>query len=152
MKILFVCSGNICRSPTAEGLVKKLCNDAGLDCEFDSAGTHGLHTGEAPDPRAVKTAPENGVDISKIRARQVKPQDFETFDIIYAMDHGHMEALKAKKPTGAKARLRMYHPECDVPDPWYGDLSHFIRTYDIIQAGANHVVQDLKEAAGDKPD
>lgn len=145
MKILFVCSGNICRSPTAEGMVRKLCTELGItDCEIDSAGTHGLHAGEAPDHRAIAVARNNGFDISMLRARQVTVDDFDKFDIIYAMDNGHMQALKAKKPTGAHARLKMYHPERDVPDPWYGDESHFLETYDIICEGANTVLKDLQ--------
>lgn len=145
MKILFVCSGNICRSPTAEGMVRKLCIEHGiLDCEIDSAGTHGLHAGEAPDHRAIAVAHDNDIDISMLRARQVRDEDFDKFDIIYAMDAGHMQTLKARKPTGSHARLKMYHPDRDVPDPWYGDRKHFLETYDIIRQGANTVIKDLQ--------
>jgi len=149
MKILLVCSGNICRSPTAEGLLRQLCAEQGLACELDSAGTHGLHAGEAPDHRAVELARQKGIDISTLRARQVTADDFDDFDIIYAMDAGHMQALKAKKPTGAKAKLKMFYAAADVPDPWYGDMSHFIQTYDIIAEGAAQVIKDLKEASRD---
>ena len=145
MKILLVCSGNICRSPTAEGMLKKLCDDHGImNCEIDSAGMHGLHAGEAPDSRAVTVAREHGIDLTMLRARQVTADDFDRFDIIYAMDAGHMQALKAKKPTGAHARLKMFHPEMDVPDPWYGEMQHFHQTFDIISEGANSVLKDLK--------
>ena len=97
MKILFVCSGNICRSPTAEGLVKKLCNDAGLDCEFDSAGTHGLHAGEAPDPRATKTALREGgighYDQIEIAADIIGNPDFQICLIAF-VDIEHSVATK----------------------------------------------------------
>ncbi len=147
MKILFVCSGNICRSPTAEGLMRHLCESDGLvGNTFDSAGTHGLHAGEAPDHRAITLAKNKGIDISGLRARQVTADDFDRFDIIYAMDAGHMQHLKAKKPTGAHAQLKMYHPDYDVPDPWYGDERHFVKTWDIIREGADSVLKDLKNA------
>ena len=149
MKILLVCSGNICRSPTAEGLLTKLCADAGLDCTFDSAGMHGMHAGEAPDTRAIKMAKSHGIDISKQRARQIRDSDFDEFDIIYAMDSGHMQGLKAKRPTGAHAKLKMFDENMDVPDPWYGDMSHFEETYSIIESAAQKIVQDLKDKAHD---
>ena len=149
MKILLVCSGNICRSPTAEGLLTRLCADAGLDCTFDSAGMHGIHAGEAPDTRAIKMAKPYGIDISKQRARQIRSSDFDEFDIIYAMDSGHMQGLKAKKPTGAHAKLKMFAETQDVPDPWYGDMSHFQETYDIIETAAQNIVQDLKGMTDD---
>ncbi|MHC4816226.1 MAG: low molecular weight protein-tyrosine-phosphatase, partial [Planctomycetota bacterium] len=97
VKVLFVCTGNICRSPTAEGVLRKLVSDAGLGnrIEVDSAGTEGYHVGDPPDPRAIRTASRRGYDLSGLRARRVKRGDFERFDLLISMDRGHHERLLA---------------------------------------------------------
>src|SRR5947209_5968529 len=128
MKILFVCTGNICRSPTAEGVFRHLAAAAGLSdrVQVDSAGTHGYHVGEAPDARSCAAAAARGVDLSQLRARRVHLDDFETFDMILAMDREHLSRLEALRPNGARAEVELFldfHPKhkgADVPDPYYG--------------------------------
>ena len=101
MKVLFVCTANICRSPTAEGVFRKLVADSPLDgqIEIDSVGTHDYHVGEAPDPRAIKHAANRGYDLSASRARQIGPDDIERFDYVLAMDETNIKNLKANKKT-----------------------------------------------------
>ncbi|MAF97954.1 MAG: phosphotyrosine protein phosphatase, partial [Micavibrio sp.] len=91
--VLFVCTGNICRSPSADGILRHLANAKGLALRIDSCGTHGYHIGEPPDHRSIETARAKGVDLSSLRARKLAPQDFEAFDILFAMDQGHMRIL-----------------------------------------------------------
>src|SRR4051812_43030188 len=129
MRILFVCMGNICRSPTAEGVMRSLIREAGVEdrIEIDSAGTGGWHAGEPPDARAAEAAHRRGVTIEGA-ARQVVPEDFEAFDLIVAMDRENLRGLLAVAPDGeaaAKVRLlREFDPDAsgdlDVPDPYYG--------------------------------
>lgn len=144
MKILFVCTGNICRSPTAQGIMESLAARADVDITCDSAGTFDYHVGEAPDPRAVSRAACDRIDLSAQRARRVTVEDFERFDVIYAMDDGHMQALKAMRPTGARAKLQAFIQGRDVPDPWYGDENNFDETYMIIQQGAQNILDNIK--------
>lgn len=143
MKLLFVCTGNICRSPTAQGIVEDLILGAGLDITCDSAGTSGLHAGEPPDARAIKMAQKDGIELSNYRARQITAADYEIYDIIFAMDQGHYQAMKAQKPTGSKARLKLFNAGLDVPDPWYGTEDNFCETYDIIKQGAQQIFDTL---------
>lgn len=144
MKILFVCSGNICRSPTAEGIFKKRIADAGLDIICDSAGTNGYHVGDPPDHRAVAVGMERGIDISHLQSRRVDEDDFYNFDIIYAMDGGHLSQLNAIKPSDATARVIPYAEGIDVPDPWYGDKENFYETYDVIEREVDRIISELK--------
>ena len=124
MKILFVCTGNICRSPTAEGVFRDLATRAGLaeDVFADSAGTHGYHVGEPPDARSSAAAAERGFDLTSLRARRVAVSDFETFDLILAMDNEHLARLEAMRPNTARAEVKLYldfHPKHkgrDVPE------------------------------------
>lgn len=132
-RILFVCTGNICRSPTADGVARHMAAQQGLAnrFEFDSAGTHAYHSGEAPDPRAQKAAYSRGYDLSYLRARPVLPEDFELFDLILAMDKGHMTWLRRECPRHLHPRLEMFldysasHLGKDVPDPYYGTPAEF---------------------------
>jgi len=144
---LFVCTGNICRSPTAEGVFRHLAEQAGLGDRFavDSAGTTAGHVGEAPDDRAVRTAAARGVDLSALAARQVRASDFHDFDHIYAMDGGHLRRLKALAPDEGGARLAMFIAGVDVPDPWYGGTADFETAYDLIARGAADLLGGLKE-------
>ena len=110
MKILMVCTGNICRSPTAEGVFRKLLAENGLEkkVQTDSAGTHDYHVGERPDPRAREHARRRGYDISGLRARQVGQRDFEEFDLLLAMDRGHLKILKQLSPPHCRHKLRLF--------------------------------------------
>ncbi len=142
--LLFVCTGNICRSPTAEGVFRHLVAQAGLEGRIgaDSAGTHGYHIGEPPDPRTVKTAKARGVDLSGLRARKVALDDFYAFDHILAMDSGHLEQLRRLAPADATASLSLFldaAPDSglrDTPDPYYGDARGFEQVYDLCAQGA----------------
>ena len=136
--ILFVCLGNICRSPTAEAVFRGLAEGRGL--EIDSAGTSGWHDGGRSDPRASAEALKRGYDMSMIRSRQVCLQDFEQFDLIIAMDTQNLADLRAVQPAGSTARVELflnYAPEfgiTDVPDPYYED--NFEAVFDMIEAAS----------------
>lgn len=144
VKVLFVCTGNICRSPTAEGVFRHLVVQAGLDGRIgvDSAGTHGYHIGEPPDPRSQKAAKARGVDLSGLRARKVALEDFYEFDHILAMDDGHLAHLRRMAPADARAAVTLFlddAPDADVretPDPYYGDARGFERVLDLCEQGA----------------
>ena len=134
--MLFVCTGNICRSPLAEGLLVALAAEAGLAhaVEVDSAATHDYEVGDPPDPRAIAAAKRRGIDISGQRARQVTRADFAEFDLIVALDRGHRDILRRMAPKGSKARIRLlmeFAPgespkrQLDVPDPYYGEVEGF---------------------------
>lgn len=150
MKILFVCTGNICRSPTAEGVANRVFELAGLNAECDSAGTHGYHEGEAPDPRAQQAALQRGYDLSRQRARKVVPEDFSRFDLILAMDKGHQQLLLRACPEALRAKIRLfmtYAPESgtdEVPDPYYGGEAGFERVLDLCEAGAHGLALALR--------
>jgi protein-tyrosine phosphatase len=128
--VLFVCTGNICRSPTAEGVFRSLVDHAGLDdaVVVESAGTIAFHIGEPPDQRTQAAAAARGVDLSKQKARQIEAADFTRFDIIVAMDRSHHRELLGRAPDGSEDRIRLfmdYAPRNgirDVPDPYYGGI------------------------------
>jgi protein-tyrosine phosphatase len=143
MKILFVCTGNICRSPTAEGVFRHMVEEAGLGNTVvtDSAGTHGYHIGDPPDARSTKAAAGRGFDLSPLRARKVTAADFRDFDLILAMDQGHLAHLAALRPQDATAELKLFldfHPARgkDVPDPYYGGPEGFEQVLDMIEAAS----------------
>ncbi|KAF0114404.1 MAG: protein-tyrosine phosphatase [Rhodospirillaceae bacterium] len=158
-RVLFVCTGNICRSPTAEGLFRAAVRGAGLleRIEVDSAGIDDWHVGDGPDARAVAAARRRGIDISVLRARQVERADFSRFDLILAMDRGHLSALTRSCPRGSVDRLRLFlsfAPESgdgDIPDPYYGGPEGFERVLDMIEAGTKgllaHIRRHLATAA-----
>src|SRR5574337_626545 len=131
--VLFVCMGNICRSPTAEGVFRKLWAERApqLSLSVDSAGTHDYHLGQAPDARAIAAARERGIDIRRHRGRQVAAADFETFDYILAMDRGNLAELHAIQPRAARAELNLllayaaHGPMDEVPDPYFGGADGF---------------------------
>lgn len=149
LSFLFVCTGNICRSPTAEAVfrskIKGLCPD--YRGEIDSAGIEGYHIGEPPDARTREIAAQNGVDMKDLRARRVSRADFETYDYIYAMDRGHFRALKAMQREGDRAQVEMYlaaHPLAaggDVPDPYYGSRQDFIDVFELVDEGADIILK-----------
>ena len=138
--VLFVCTGNICRSPTAEGMLRHLLQKEGLShIRVDSAGTHGWHSGEHPDYRAVAAAKERGYDISDLRSRALKPEDFEEFELMIAMDEGHYAALERLKPAHARVEIKFHSDFAtnpvwkDVPDPYYGGAQGFENVLDILE-------------------
>lgn len=146
MRILFVCTGNICRSPTAEGVLRARAGRAGLaNWLVDSAGTHGYHVGEPPDPRATEAAARRGYDISELRARKVRPRDYEEFDLLLAMDQGHLRLLENRCPPLNLSRLRRFL-ERDVPDPYYGSAGGFDEVLDLIEAGCDRLLDELQSA------
>lgn len=152
VKVLFVCMGNICRSPTAEGVFTKKVKDRGLDehFELDSAGTHAYHVGEPPDPRADKSAAKRGVSISHLRARKVNSEDFSEFDFVLAMDKHNYQILEELCPEDLQYRLSLFMnhaPHLDVaevPDPYYGGSQGFERVLDLIEAASDGLL-DLIE-------
>ncbi len=151
-KILFVCLGNICRSPMAEGVFRHIAELEGLggQVEVDSAGTGAWHVGAPPDPRAQNATARRGIDISMLRGRQVKPHDFERFDLILAMDaENHANLLRMAPPEHAhKVKMFLdYAPETgqrEVPDPYFGHSDGFNRVLDLVEAAARGLAQSLK--------
>lgn len=151
--ILFVCTGNICRSPTAEGLLRAKATAAGVHVIADSAGTHGYHIGAHPDPRSRTAAAERGVQIGHLRARQVCADDFFAFDWILGLDRGHITHLTEMRPEGATARLALTMDFAkgavrglDVPDPYYGGPQDFEAVLDMLEFAVDGLVSHL--AAG----
>jgi protein-tyrosine phosphatase len=155
MRILFVCMGNICRSPTAEGVMRALVREAGLEdrVEIDSAGTGGWHAGEPPDARATEAAHRRGVALAGA-ARQIVPEDFERFDLIVAMDRENLRGLLAVAPDEEAAEkvrlLREFDPgaggDLDVPDPYYGGERGFETVLDHVQAACRGLLAELRAA------
>ena len=153
VSVLFVCMGNICRSPTAEGMFRKLHQELApeLDIHMDSAGTHAYHIGDPPDLRSQAAALERGVDISSLRGRQVGTQDFQDFDYIIAMDSDNLRRLQALRPKQARAELKLlleYAPKTsltDVPDPYYGGADGFERVLDLVEAGSSGLLDEIRK-------
>ena len=149
-RILFVCTGNICRSPTAEAVARHLVETAGLRgrIEVDSAGTQGYHAGEAPDPRTQKAAKLRGYDLSRLRARKLELRDFQEFDLLLAMDRRHLETLQRQCPEVYKPKLELFlpfggahHYGDEVPDPYYGGPKGFDLVLDMCEAAAQGVLR-----------
>jgi len=153
MRVLFVCTGNICRSPTAEAIFRKLVADAGMQDTItaDSAGTHGYHIGEPPDPRASAAAARRGYDMSGLRARKVARVDLDRFDLIVAMDRDHLAILSgmAQPATAHKLKLMMSYArrfkEQDVPDPYYGGPQDFERALDMLEDAGRGLLESLSK-------
>ncbi len=151
IRVLFVCLGNICRSPMAEGAFRHLAEQMGKDhlLEIDSAGTGAWHVGEPPDRRATATALQRGIDISQQRARKVKPDDFEHFDHIIAMDQENHLNLMRMAPPGHQHKIRLFlshapqQPEQEVPDPYYGGEQGFEHALDLVQAASRGLLNDI---------
>ncbi|MGK2742493.1 low molecular weight protein-tyrosine-phosphatase [Tepidicaulis sp. LMO-SS28] len=146
VRILFVCLGNICRSPTAEGVFARRAEAAGLDFEADSAGTGDWHIGKAPDPRAASAAKARGYEIAHLRARQVSRDDFSAFDYVLAMDRMNLAELQRLAPTRFKGTLRLFldfapdAPLREVPDPYYGGDDGFAEVLDLIEAASDGLI------------
>jgi len=153
INILFVCMGNICRSPSAEGFFIRALESSPIKNQVstDSAGTHGYHIGHTPDSRAVETALKFGVDISQLRARKVSLADFEAFDLIIAMDQSNFEDLQRLQPENSKAKLKMmmhYHPDArpnEVPDPYYGGMDGFNYMCELLESATSGLVKEVEE-------
>lgn len=151
MKILMVCTGNICRSPTAEVVFREFLKKNSLDkkVQVDSAGTHDYHVGETPDPRAVAHARRRGYDISGLRARQVAAADFESFDLLLAMDRGHLRVMERLCAPQHRHKLTLFLDfgglkEKEVPDPYYGGPEEFERLLDMAEAGSRGLVDHVR--------
>lgn len=156
IKVLFVCMGNICRSPTAQGVFESLITEASLAEHIlvDSAGTHAYHTGEPPDARASEAALRRGVDLSPQKARRVTPADFAEFDYVLAMDRSNIENLSTLcEPTHAQ-KLRLFldfAPDLgveEVPDPYYGGVTGFERVLDMIEEAAKGLLVEIRQQHG----
>ncbi len=146
MKFLFVCTGNICRSPTAEGIFSHLVNAADLSTQIktDGCGIQGWHVGNAPDNRSVEAALRRGYDLSALRARQLHSTDFEKFDYLLAMDHGHYDSLMEQAPIGKRDRIHMFlqpveaeFEQIEVPDPYYGGEHGFELVLDMVESASH---------------
>jgi len=152
VNVLFVCMGNICRSPTAEGVFTRYVKEADLASVIgiDSAGTHAYHIGEAPDPRSQKTALKRGYDLSLQKARRAVAEDFTAFDYILAMDRDNQRGLQAICPVGMEHKLHLflsYAPNLEhdeVPDPYYGGPMGFDRVLDMIEEASAGLLQDIQ--------
>ena len=154
VRVLFVCLGNICRSPLAEAAFREEAGRLGLEAEADSAGTGGWHSGEPPDRRAIAAARRNGVDISHLRARRIRGEDFEEFDLILALDTENLADLWAMRPAGSRASLSLLLDHVPgregeaVADPYYGDDSHFDTTWrDVAEAARALAAKLAREEA-----
>lgn len=153
VSVLFVCLGNICRSPTAEAVFRERVIAAGLEEHIliDSAGTGDWHIGRAPDPRTREAAARRGYQMDSLRARQVGPQDFYEFDVVLAMDNANLADLQAMQPADATVTLGRfldYSSETsvsEVPDPYYGGEDGFDRVLDLIEGGADGLLDALRE-------
>lgn len=149
-RILFVCMGNICRSPTAEAVFRHMiAQRSGMpEVEVDSAGTHGYHIGRPSDERAMEAAARRGISLSGIRARQVEAADFERFDLILCADESNLAALKALAPASARARVCLLLDYADtdireVPDPYYGGGKGFEQVLDLVESACEGLIREL---------
>lgn len=153
-RILFVCTGNICRSPTAEAVARYLIasNGLGESVEVDSAGTHDYHVGEAPDPRTVKAAARRGYDLSSLRARSLEEDDFQRFDIIVALDHSHLDSMHRRCPAVYRPKLVLLTDYArtpggrGVPDPYYGGEAGFDAVLDMCEDAVEGLLEAVLRA------
>lgn len=156
VRVLFVCLGNICRSPTAEGVFRAVVEREGLlqHIDIDSAGTHAYHVGEPPDARAQAAAQRRGVDLSGLRGRRATRVDIECFDYILAMDEENYQNLQAISPQGLEHKIRLFlefapqRPEREVPDPYFGGEGGFERVLDMIEEASEGLLAHLRERHG----
>lgn len=158
-RVLFVCMGNICRSPTVEGVFRERVLRELPDrlIEIDSAGTHAWHVGQPPDPRAQRAADKRGVDLSRLRARRVRPEDFSLFDLVLAMDPLNVAVMEEVCPSEYRARIRLlmeFAPAMDredVPDPYYGGANGFEYVLDLAEAASAGLIAHLQSVLKQGP-
>ena len=156
LSVLFVCMGNICRSPTAEGVFVRKVRDAGLSgrIHIDSAGTHAYHIGNPPDPRTQQAALRRGYDLSPLRARKVAAQDLERFDYVLAMDADNLSILERLKSAQSQSRIALFmdfaptHEIREVPDPYYGGESGFERVLDMVEEASEGLLRTIRQEKG----
>lgn len=157
--VLFVCMGNICRSPTAEGVFREQVRAARMTdaIKTDSAGTHAYHIGNPPDPRSCEAALKRGIDISDLRARLLVADDFDRFDFVVAMDRHNLSIMEALRPAQARARVGLFlehappgYPR-EVPDPYYGGRHGFEQVLDMVEVGSRGLLQVILAQAPKPP-
>ena len=148
--VLFICLGNICRSPTAEAVFRQKANEAGLDIEIESAGTSGAHDGEGPDARSIKTGEERGYTFEGQVSRRVKAEDFDRFDYVLAMDSFNLSHLRRIKPANSRTPPRLFLEFADgvidrnVPDPYYGGARGFDKVLDLIELASEGLIAEIR--------
>lgn len=153
ISVLFVCMGNICRSPTAEAVFRHYVESAGLSEHIliDSAGTHDYHIGDPPDARAERAARQRGYDMGDMRGRQVEAEDFRRFDYVLAMDQANLANLQRIAPGDSEAKARLFleyarhHAEREVPDPYFGGADGFERVLDMVEDAAEGLLQHIRK-------
>lgn len=151
-KVLFVCTGNICRSPTAHAVMQSLVDERGLqaEIEIDSAGTHAYHIGEAPDHRSQQTALSRGYNMSSLRARKVVPEDFDYYDYILAMDNSNLHALPQVDLNSCKSKVGLFleyaqkYNVSEVPDPYYGGQQGFDYVLDLVEDACDGLLKQMQ--------
>jgi len=156
IRVLFVCMGNICRSPTAQGVFETLVEREGLSdvVVIDSAGTHAFHVGEPPDERAREAASRRGIDLSRQRARRVAAEDFGAWDYILAMDEDNLALLHGQCPSEHRETIRLFLEfapdagEREVPDPYYGGATGFERVLDLVESASEGLIADIRRRLG----
>lgn len=156
-RILFVCMGNICRSPSAEAVLRELARREfpQLQLKVDSAGTHGYHVGEPPDPRSIAAGRARGYDLAPLRARKVESEDFRRFDWLLAMDEANLARLHDLAPAGSVGRAQLFlefageSERRDVPDPYYGEAADFELVLDLLESASRRLLRQL--AASNRP-
>lgn len=153
VSVVFVCMGNICRSPTAEAVFRHYVESAGLSEHvlIDSAGTHDYHVGDPPDSRAQRAAIQRGYDMSKLRGRQVGEDDFRRFDYVLAMDRANLAILQRITPPDSDTQARLFleysrhHTEREVPDPYYGGAGGFEHVLDMVEDAAQGLLEEIRQ-------
>ncbi len=153
ISVMFVCTGNICRSPSAHGVFRDLVEKESLSKHFiiESSGTQSYHAGEPPDSRSSQVALQRGYDLSDLRAQQLKSSDFETFDYLLAMDEGHYRNMMASCPSKHHEKVMMFlqfapeFKEIDVPDPYYGGEHGFDHVLDLVESACKGILQHVKQ-------
>ena len=153
VSVVFVCMGNICRSPTAEAVFRHYVESAGMSGQIliDSAGTHDYHIGDKPDVRAQLAAQQRGYDMSNLRGRQVEEEDFRRFDYVLAMDMANLGILQSIAPRDSDTRARLFldyarhHREREVPDPYYGGADGFERVLDMVEDAAQGLLEEIRQ-------
>lgn len=148
MNILFVCTGNICRSPTAHAILETRIKTQHLNHYVDSAGIHGYHSGEPPDPRAIKVAAEHNVAMDHLIARQITANDYQKFDLILAMDHGHLWHLQGEAPADHQHKIALLLDHvgmghnAEVADPYYGEMKDFTQMYQLLEEAIDKLLDN----------